>query len=151
MRRSLMMPASITLFLTLLLVISLPPSSSLRGYAQPAELVVTRSEEQREFGEEETEQAKQLFRERCVRCHGIQGNGRGEMASHLSPRPTDLTSSFWFQSTNRKRIKRVIIGGGGAIGKSILMPANPDLRSKPKVVAALVEYIIKLAPRPTPK
>ena len=99
------------------------------------------------FGEEDMEEAMRIFRERCTRCHGSKGNGRGHLASHLSPRPTDLTNPFWYKTTNPKKLKRVIIGGGGAIGKSVLMPANPDLRNKPKVVAALIQYIIQLTPR----
>ena len=99
------------------------------------------------FGEEDMEEAMTIFRERCTRCHGSKGNGRGKLASNLSPRPTDLTNPYWFQSTSPKKLKRVILGGGGAIGKSILMPANPDLRNKPKVVAALIQYITQLAPR----
>lgn len=99
------------------------------------------------YGEDDMEEAKKLFKDRCTRCHGRIGNGRGPLASHLSPRPTDLTNPYWFKDTNPKRIKRVILGGGGAIGKSILMPANPDLRNKPKVLAALIQHIIGLAPR----
>lgn len=120
------------------------------GYAQPSESPPPASAPDG-FGEEDAEQAKILFKERCAQCHGVQGDGRGPLAKKLDPRPTNLTSSFWFQSTDRKKIKRVILGGGGAIGKSILMPANPDLRTKPKLVAALIEHIIKLAPRPTPQ
>ena len=101
------------------------------------------------FGEDDMEQAKALFMDRCVRCHGRHGDGRGQLASHLSPRPTDLTNPYWFRETNQKKLKRVIIGGGGAIGKSVLMPANPDLRNKPKVLAALIQYIVALAPRTT--
>ena len=99
------------------------------------------------FGEENMEEAKRIFRQRCTRCHGKIGNGRGSLASQLSPRPTDLTNPYWYQTTTPKKLKRVILGGGGAIGKSILMPANPDLRNKPRVVAALIQYIIKLVPR----
>ena len=99
------------------------------------------------FGEEDMEEAMRIFRERCTRCHGSKGNGRGQLASHLSPRPTDLTNPYWYKTTNPKKLKRVIIGGGGAIGKSVLMPANPDLRNKPKVVSALIQYIVQLAPR----
>jgi hypothetical protein len=35
----------------------------------------------------------------------------------------------------------VILEGGQAVGSSPLMAANPDLRSKPEVVDALVRYI----------
>ena len=82
-----------------------------------------------------------------MRCHGTRGDGRGILASYLSPRPTDLTSPIWYKYTSKDKIKKAILGGGGALGKSIIMPANPDLRTQPKLVIALVDYIIKLVPR----
>ena len=91
--------------------------------------------------------AKALFHKRCSRCHGERGDGAGAFASQLNPRPTDLTSHAWYQHTNQKKIKRVIIGGGRAIGKSPMMPSHADLRNKPKLLNALVLYITQLAPR----
>jgi hypothetical protein len=35
----------------------------------------------------------------------------------------------------------VILKGGGAVGKSPLMPSNPDLESKPAVVDELVKIV----------
>jgi hypothetical protein len=35
--------------------------------------------------------------------------------------------------------------GGAAVGKSAAMPSNPDLMSKPAVVAALREYVRNVA------
>ena len=97
--------------------------------------------------EENLEQARELFTERCVSCHGARGDGKGMLAANLNPRPANLRSNVWYRSTTPKKIKRVILGGGGALGKSILMPANPDLRTKPKLVNALVYYIIHLVDR----
>ena len=116
-------------------------------YAQPSAQVSADSEAEQNFRELEGERARELFKERCVRCHGVRGDGRGVLASHLSPRPTDLTSSTWYKNTPKDTIRRVILGGGGALGKSIIMPANPDLRAQPKLVIALVDYIVKLVPR----
>ena len=96
------------------------------------------------------DEARELFTQRCVTCHGKRGDGKGSLSGNLNPRPTNLRSNVWFRGTNAKRIKRVILGGGGALGKSILMPANPDLRNKPKLVNALVYYIMHLVDR-TPK
>jgi len=120
---------------------------SIQLYAQPTSQVSTTAEAEQNFRELEGERARELFKKRCVRCHGSRGDGRGPLASHLSPRPTDFTSIIWYKNTSKTKIKRVILGGGGALGKSILMPANPDLRTQPKLVIALVEYIIKLVPR----
>jgi mono/diheme cytochrome c family protein len=122
-------------------------NSSAVIYAQPNTQVSVDSEAEQNFRELEGERARELFKERCVRCHGVRGDGRGVLASHLSPRPTDLTNPTWYKKTPKDNIKRVILGGGGALGKSIIMPANPDLRTQPKLVTALVDYIIKLVPR----
>ena len=91
--------------------------------------------------------AKTLFNKRCSRCHGERGDGRGVFANQLNPRPTDLTSNAWYQHTTEKRIKRVILGGGRAIGKSPMMPSHADLRNKRQLLNALVQYVINLAPR----
>ena len=115
--------------------------------AQPRSQVSTTSEAEQNFRELEGERARLLYKKRCVRCHGSRGDGRGVLASHLSPRPTDLTNATWYKNTSKNKIKKAILGGGGALGKSILMPANPDLRTQPKLVIALVDYIVNLVPR----
>ena len=116
-------------------------------YAQPSSAMTSNSEAEQNFREIEGEKARELFKTRCVRCHGTRGDGRGPLASYLSPRPTDLTNPIWYKNTSITKMKRVILGGGGALGKSIIMPANPDLRTQPKLVMALVDYMIKLVPR----
>ena len=100
-----------------------------------------------ELSDEIQSQAKALFMKRCSRCHGGRGDGKGVFAHRLTPSPTDLTSPTWYQQTDEKKIRRVIIGGGRAIGKSPLMPSHPDLRNKRELLKALVHYVIKLAPR----
>lgn len=34
-----------------------------------------------------------IFRVRCVMCHGAQGRGNGPMAASMNPRPMDFTDS----------------------------------------------------------
>ena len=98
--------------------------------------------------EEQLEKASELYAQRCANCHGTRGDGRGVMSSKLSPPPRNLRSYSWFKTTTPKHLKRVILGGGSAIGKSLLMPANPDLRNKPKLVSALIYYLEQLVDRP---
>ena len=98
--------------------------------------------------EELLEEASELYAQRCANCHGSRGDGRGVMASKLNPPPRNLRSYSWFKTTTPKHLKRVILGGGSAVGKSLLMPANPDLRNKPKLVAALIYYLEQLVDRP---
>ena len=110
-------------------------------YAQTAE------PKENKPSEDMLEKAVELYQQRCVSCHGTRGDGKGVLSKNLNPRPANLRSNVWFRSTTPKRIKRVILGGGGALAKSILMPANPDLRNKPELVNALVHYIVHLVDR----
>ncbi len=91
---------------------------------------------------EDLNQARLLYEERCVQCHGSNGNGNGNLSEHLQPRPRNFQSKDWQRQVSDIEIKRVIIGGGGAVQKSVLMPANPDLRGKPKLIEALI-YLIR--------
>lgn len=86
-------------------------------------------------------QAKTLFQTRCVICHGENGKGDGPTAQALNPKPRDYTDAEWQKSVTDEQLAKTIVGGGQAVGKSPLMPANPDLADKPEVVAELVKII----------
>ena len=134
--------------LILLLIFSSPSSFiSLQAVAQKRNILKNQEKKDVKPTEEDTERALELYKQRCVKCHGVKSNGRGPLSSNLTPKPTNLRSNVWYRSTNPQKIRRVILGGGGAIGKTILMPANPDLRNKPKLMDALVYHIIHLVDR----
>jgi mono/diheme cytochrome c family protein len=78
---------------------------------------------------------------RCAPCHGPQGHGDGALGAKLEPRPRDLTDAGWQAQTTDDQLRRVIVSGGPAIGRSQAMPGAPDLMSRPAEVAALVGYI----------
>ena len=41
-----------------------------------------------------------VYREHCVQCHGVLGDGHGELAATLTPRPSDFTAGVYkFRST----------------------------------------------------
>jgi len=41
-----------------------------------------------------------LYQENCARCHGVKGDGKGELAADLNPRPADLAAGVYkFRST----------------------------------------------------
>ena len=44
-------------------------------------------------------------------------------------------------------IRKVILGGGQAVGKSMLMPPNPDLKAQPAVLRALLEKVRGFGPK----
>jgi hypothetical protein len=70
-------------------------------------------------------------------CHGPTGKGDGPAGAALSPKPRDLGDPAWQKSVTDEHIEKIILNGGPAVGKSPLMPANPDLSSKPDVIKAL--------------
>ena len=90
-------------------------------------------------------EAEEIFKTRCTTCHGAGGKGDGPAAVALNPKPRDMTDEAWQKSVSDEQIDKIIAGGGGAVGKSVLMPANPDLASKPDVVKALRQIVRKFA------
>lgn len=87
--------------------------------------------------------AKEIFDTRCSACHGTNGKGDGPGAAALTPKPRDYTDKSWQKSVTDDQLKKVIVLGGAAVGKSAIMPASPDLDSKPEVVEGLVQLIRK--------
>ncbi len=86
-------------------------------------------------------EAKSVFEGRCVACHGASGKGDGPGAAAINPKPRDYTNAEWQASVADEDIAKTIVKGGLAVGKSAVMPGNPDLRDKPEVVKELVNII----------
>lgn len=74
-------------------------------------------------------------------CHGQSGKGDGAAAAALNPKPRDYTSAEWQKSVTDDQIKKTITGGGAAVGKSPIMPAQPDLANNPEALEGLVKII----------
>jgi cytochrome c553 len=87
------------------------------------------------------QESKDIFAQRCTVCHGADGKGNGPGAAALNPKPRDYTDKNWQKSASDDQLKKIIVGGGPAIGKSPLMPPNPDLQAKPQVVDGLVAIV----------
>jgi mono/diheme cytochrome c family protein len=85
--------------------------------------------------------ARDLYATRCVACHGASGHGDGPAAMSMNPRPRDFADPAWQRSVTDDYLRRVITGGGLAVGKSPLMPPNPDLGEQPQVLDALVAHL----------
>ena len=94
-------------------------------------------------------EAESLFADRCAVCHGLDGDGKGPVAASLNPKPVDFRDRKWQRSVTDEKIAKAIVYGGPAVGLSLSMAANPDLESRPAVVAALVEHIRSLAGKQT--
>lgn len=92
---------------------------------------------------EARQQAQQIFSTRCAVCHGADGRGDGPGGTGLNPPPRNYHDTAWQDSVTDKEIESAIVYGGAAVGRSPGMIANPDLASKPAVVAALREIVRK--------
>ena len=82
-----------------------------------------------------------VFTSRCATCHGATGHGDGPASGALNPKPRNYTDLAWQKSVTDEQIKKTILYGGAAVGKSPVMPASPDLESKPELLDALVKLI----------
>ena len=85
--------------------------------------------------------AKLVFAGRCVACHGTTGKGDGPGAAALKPKPRAFGDKSWQKSVSDEQIRKTIVAGGLAVGKSAIMPGNPDLKGKTDVLNGLVKLI----------
>lgn len=90
-------------------------------------------------------EAKKIFKMQCAQCHGESGRGDGLAAAQLDPKPRNYTDKKWQKSVTDKEIRDTILKGGAAMGKSPLMPANPNLHDKPEVLDGMVELVRSFA------
>jgi cytochrome c553 len=85
--------------------------------------------------------AEQMFGTLCAMCHGADGTGNGPAAASLNPRPRNYTDAAWQASITDDQIKETILKGGQAVGKSPMMPGQPQLADQPQVLDGLVKII----------
>lgn len=86
-------------------------------------------------------EARTIYASRCALCHGPGGAGDGPTASVLRPHPRDYRDAAWQKGVTDEALGMVIVQGGAAAGLSTAMPPNPELATKPEVVAELVGLI----------
>jgi len=91
--------------------------------------------------EADKKEAVEIFNTRCSVCHGLTGNGDGPGSAALDPKPRDFNDKSWQASVTDEHIEKIIVGGGGAVGKSFFMPPNLDLSSKTGVVAEIRAHV----------
>ena len=85
--------------------------------------------------------ARKLFATKCIVCHGDHGAGDGPGAAALNPKPRAFSDPTWQASVTDDQIKKTILEGGAAVGKSAAMSANPELADKPDELSALVKIV----------
>ncbi|GAA4425925.1 cytochrome c [Bremerella cremea] len=100
------------------------------------------------YGSEEDGTPRGLYRQHCVHCHGITGNGRGPTAAFLNPYPRDFRmGKYKWKSTKtgtpptHDDLRRVISDGvpGTAMPSFKLLPAEE--------IEALTQYVKYLSLR----
>jgi mono/diheme cytochrome c family protein len=99
-------------------------------------------------GSDELGRAHGLYREHCVHCHGVTGDGAGPTAAFLNPYPRDYRKGLYkFKSTKKgakpthEDLKRVLLDG-------VAGTAMPSFKLLPdQEVEALVHYVRYLTAR----
>jgi cytochrome c oxidase cbb3-type subunit 3 len=81
--------------------------------------------------------AAEAYANRCAGCHG--GDGKG--LAGLTPKPQDFTDEAFQAAVPDAELRKAILGGGGAVGKSVTMPASADLADTPDVVDGLIAHV----------
>ncbi|MFL5351071.1 urate hydroxylase PuuD [Archangium sp.] len=87
------------------------------------------------------ESSRTLFAAVCSNCHGPNGHGDGTLAAAINPKPRNFSDKAWQQTITDENLKKVILGGGAAVGKSPVMPPNPGLADDAKTLDGLVKLI----------
>lgn len=68
------------------------------------------------------DRGKALYAVYCSQCHGVQGDGKGINAAHMSVQPRDHTDTKEMSARTDEELFKVIKEGGKSINKSVLMP-----------------------------
>jgi len=87
------------------------------------------------------DQAHKMFQMMCAVCHGFDGMGKGPGAEMLNPKPRNYTDATWQASVTDDYLKKVILEGGAAVGKSGAMVGHPELKDQPETLDGLVSII----------
>jgi mono/diheme cytochrome c family protein len=86
-------------------------------------------------------EARTLFDSLCFTCHGTSGHGDGPGAAAIDPKPRSFADVAWQDSVTDDHIKKVIVYGGAAVGKSPMMVGQPQLKGNDKVLDGLVQIV----------
>ena len=83
-------------------------------------------------------EGKRLFAHYCATCHGERGQGDGQNAYNLDPKPPDFQQSLRSHAPSYWR--RIIEGGSAAVSRSPLCPPWGRALSK-REIDTLVAYL----------
>ena len=93
-------------------------------------LIIIAGTVQKAMGAGSAEAGGKLYQTRCAPCHGPDGKAATSTAQALNPKPRDHTDGAYMNQLSQEHLVKVIKNGGPAIGKSPIMPPNPDLNDQ---------------------
>jgi cytochrome c oxidase cbb3-type subunit 3 len=88
-------------------------------------------------------QGEHVFKTRCVICHGVNADGRSDLARIMRPPPANLRAS----KLNDDERARIVRKGGEAVGRSSNMPIWEQELSDEEI-RAVVAYVGTLKAHP---
>ena len=101
---------------------------------------------QQAIGAGSVEAGGKLYQTRCSPCHGPDGKAETPTAQALTPKPRNHTDGAYMNQLSQEHLAKVIKNGGPAVGKSPLMPPNPDLNDQQ--IDDLIAFVRTLAVPP---
>ena len=87
------------------------------------------------------EKAQQMFMTVCATCHGAYCTGKGPASETLNPKPRNYTDAAWQATVTDEDLRKTILLGGQGVGKSPMMPGNPQLKDDTETLDGLVQII----------
>ncbi|WP_290870109.1 cytochrome c [Aquabacterium sp.] len=82
------------------------------------------------------QQGEHIFRSRCVVCHGVNADGRSDLARIMRPPPANLRASKLDDDARAAIVRK----GGEAVGRSSNMPVWESELSQDEI-RAVVAYV----------
>jgi glucose/arabinose dehydrogenase len=93
------------------------------------------------------DEAAELYRVSCSRCHGNAGKGDGPDGPHMGVPMPDLTDPASLKSRDNAALRKVILEGGAATGLSPMMPPWGQILDEQEL-DGVVRYIEQLGESP---
>ena len=93
-------------------------------------------------------EGKKLYLTYCSSCHGDDGKGDGPAARSLPVKPANHTDGTVMNKFSDKFLLEIIAKGGGAVGKSAMMPGWGG-QLKENQLRDIVAYVRSIAEPPS--
>jgi mono/diheme cytochrome c family protein len=90
-----------------------------------------------------------LYQTYCSACHGAAGRGDGPVGVALTPKPARFADPAFWAERDDATVKKAIVEGGPAVGRSPLMAGFAGRLDEPQVDAIVVYLRSTFAPADT--